>query len=144
MYLIEGHYSHIILTAALALWLVVIRPAAQTVAAHAGTAEIGGVGLARVFAWLAWAAAAALAANDVGWHLNRAALNVPNLNLEATLTGMSVWPVVAALVIDRLRTWRNEGRGAGRTGALGTAAAVTIVCLPMILILLFIALASIG
>ena len=132
MYLIQGHYSHIVLCAALAMWLVVIRPSPQ---------GWKGVGVARALAWLAWIAAALLAANDVGYHLHRAALNVAKLNLEATLTGMSVWPVGLALAVDR---WRARPGASGEANPAGTAALVTLVCLPAILLLLFLLSAGLG
>lgn len=130
MYLIEAHYTHIVIGWLLALWLPLVRPpdAARTW---------------RVAAWLLWGAAAFLAVNAIGYHLFRAERVVAGIQLERTLTMMMVWPAIVALVLDRALLWRS-GRSTGRTGFAARAAIVATVGLPSLLISLFAASVVLG
>ena len=125
MYLLQAHYSHILIAGALVVPLLLSR---------AGDARS-----LRLFAWAAWAAAALLALNDMGYNLSRDP-GRPYANLEMTLSLMSVWPVAVALLIDRMKTWRNVDRR--RPGTI--AGSVLAACAPQILLLLFLGSAALG
>ena len=135
MYLIEAHYTHIVLGWLLALWLPLVRSKdATTDAARTW----------RIAAWLLWGAAALLAANAIGHHLFRAARVVTGIQLERTLTMMMVWPAIVALVLDRFLAWRSGRSVDDGTGFATRAAVIATVGLPSLLIGLFAASAVLG
>ena len=151
MYLFAATSLGILGAAPLAIWLLLIRPSneGRAMAGEPGEREPGargaavavagvaGMGPWRVLAWLAWAAAALLAANHLGYEMSRDPTR-PYANLEQTLALVNAWPVVLALVFDRLRAWRPRGWLSG-TGGMVTSVLVT--CAPQLLMLLMLAVA---
>ena len=131
MYLIEAHYTHIVIGWLLAVWLPLVRPS--------GVARTWRIG-----AWLLWVAAALLAANAIGYHLFRAERIVAGIQLERTLTMMMVWPAIVALVLDRFLAWRSGRSVDDGTGFATRAAVIATVGLPSLLIGLFAASAVLG